>query len=125
MQDIIIEKSKTSPGVSLSKTNEIFEFEGRSMMSTPSEFYEPLIEWFSEYAKDPNSITTVRFRLDYFNTTSHQNIIQILLVLKLINDANNEVKVIWEYHEQDEEMQQIGEEIAMLVEIPFDYIPIV
>ena len=32
--------------------------------------YIPVIEWFKEYAEEPNESTTFDFRFDYFNTAT-------------------------------------------------------
>ena len=58
--------------------------------------------------------------LDYFNSSSARNIVEMLFILEKITETGNEVKVTWLYQEEDDVMKSRGEEIQSVVELPFE-----
>ena len=70
MEIINLEGTEDTPKIILDKTNKIFEISGRSLPEDSAEFYQPVLEWLAEYAKDPLPETTFDFKLEYFNTAS-------------------------------------------------------
>lgn len=121
MLDFEIEKTKTTPKVVANFSAGELKIEGRSMMSVPSEFYEKTIQAAKEYAQNPLINTHITFNLEYFNTTSHQNILHILLIIKSGLSANHTLSVKWLYNSEDDEMRLIGKEISDITEIPFSF----
>ena len=45
-----------------------------------------------------------------------------MMRLKKLKDKGNNARVIWLYHEEDEEMHEAGEDYASLIEVPFEII---
>ena len=117
MEIINLEGAEDTPKIILDKTNKIFEISGRSLPEDSAEFYQPVLEWLAEYAKDPLPETIFDFRLEYFNTASSKLILDVLSDLEDIEGMSIE----WYYDEDDEDMQEAGEEFSELVEIPFEY----
>ena len=70
MRVISLNPTKEKPRVHLDKANNIFEFEGRSRPENIDMFYGPIYEWFEDYKKEPNEITSVVMNFEYFNTSS-------------------------------------------------------
>ena len=119
MEALIIQGTDDSPKVILDAENKKMEISGRSLPEDVSTFYKPIIEWVNEYSKQPNQLTVLAFKLDYFNTASSKNILNILLKLKDIHETGNEVLVEWHYQEDDDDMLETGIEYARVVKIPF------
>jgi len=86
------------------------------------EFYQPILDWLDEYAKEPLDETVFEFRLQYYNTASSKVIFIIMQKLEAIYHAGNKIKVKWIYPEDDEALQEAGEEYEDLIDIPFDLI---
>ena len=63
-------------------------------------------------------------KLEYFNTASSKQILDIFLILDEIFLRGNSVKVNWYYSELDEDLGEAGEEYSELVEVPFELIAI-
>ena len=57
MEKLILEEDTDFPGIILDKEAGIFRITGRSIPHDTSKFYIPVIEWFQEYTKNPNSET--------------------------------------------------------------------
>lgn len=123
MEPLRVTETNDSPEVNLEKDRGRFEFIGKSMPEDPKVFYTPIIEWITEYAKDPNATTEFCFKLDYFNTASSKKLLDIVMLLKDIHRQKKTVIVKWYYHFNDEDMFETGETFSEISGIPFKMIP--
>lgn len=117
MENLHIVGTDDTPVVTLDKGKEVFEISGRSLPEDVLQFYEPVFEWIKAYSKEPNSVTTFAFKLDYFNTASSKVLLDLLNRLKDIKGA----KIVWHYYEDDEEILDAGKEFAEQVDISFEF----
>jgi hypothetical protein len=117
MEMINIKSTEDTPGVVMDKGKSLFEISGRSLPEDAAGFFKPLITWLQEYAKSPNATTHFIVKLEYFNTASSKMILDILSKLESISNT----KVVWFYHEDDEDMQEAGQEFSEMVEVPFEF----
>lgn len=117
MEILNLEGTEDTPKIILDKKNGIFEISGRSLPEDSAEFYRPVLEWIGNYAKAANSSTDFVFKLEYFNTASSKLILDVLSALEDIQG----MKIMWYYHEDDEDMEEAGQEFSELVEIPFEF----
>ena len=122
MEVIKIMGTDDTPNVIFDAENEIFEISGRSLPEDVTAFYEPIISWLDEYAKNANEKSIINFKLVYFNTASSKMLLDILMKLEEIYESGKEVLVKWFYPEDDEDMQEAGEEYADIVDIPFEQV---
>ena len=117
MEIINLEGTEDTPKILLDKSNGIFEISGRSLPEDSAEFYQPIIDWLDRYANDSNESSMFVFKLEYFNTASSKLILDVLSKLEDVQGA----KVMWYFHEDDEDMEEAGEEFSELVEVPFEF----
>lgn len=96
---------------------------GKSFPENPNDFYKPIIEWFKEYAQNPNRETNIIFKLDYFNTSSSKKLVEIFNVLKEVHRQKKIILVHWYYRTGDEDMLEAGQTFSELVNIPFKISP--
>lgn len=118
-----LDETPFSPEVNLDKERSRFEFYGKCFPEDPNEFFTPIIDWFREYVIAPNRETIVIFKLDYFNTTSSKNFIDILNILKEIHRQKKTIMIHWYYRTGDEDMFETGETLSEIVSLPFKFIP--
>ena len=59
--------------------------------------------------------------MDYYNSASARKIVEILHLLEKTINKGNEVKVIWKYFEEDDEMLEKGVEYNEMSKIPFKF----
>jgi hypothetical protein len=111
-----------SPEVVLDKTTNEFKFIGKSLPEDVKEFYNPIIDWIEKYAEVPNDETVVEFNMEYFNSASSKQILDILERFARINDKGKKVAVKWHFMVDDEDMEDAGESYADIVNIPFELI---
>lgn len=117
MEILNLEGTEDTPKIILDKKNGIFEISGRSLPEDSAEFYRPVLEWIGLYSKEANGSTEFVFKLEYFNTASSKLILDVLSALEDIQG----MKIMWYYHEDDEDMEEAGQEFSELVEIPFEF----
>ena len=118
MRAIHIDSTDDTPKVVLDKEQNHFEFSGKSLPHNPSKFYYPIIDWIVEYGADPNKLTEVIFKMDYFNTASSKMILDIFEKLENIHNNGHEVVIMWYHDEDDVDMEEAGEEYSEIVDVP-------
>lgn len=118
MEKIILEGTEDTPKIILDAQNKIFEISGRSLPEDCAQFYKPIVSWLEAYTGTGEMNFIIK--LDYFNTASSKLILDILTRLERIKDKGLDVKVLWYFQEDDEDMQEAGEEFSELVEVPFE-----
>ncbi len=99
-----------------------FVIEGKSIPSDAEGFYGPVLNWLNEYVDKPNLKTTLVLKLDYFNISSSKRILFIFYKLNELIDAGHQVDVKWYFHEGEDDMHEVGQDFAFMVNIPFEFI---
>ena len=122
MESLHTKDTYDCPQISLDQENNIFEIAGRSLPEDVYAFYEPVINWISEYAENPNPETIFDFKFIYFNTASSKIILDILTLLEEMIENGHKVRVRWYYISDDEDMEEAGEEYSEMVDVPFELI---
>ncbi len=123
MKTLNIIATKQSPEIYMSADDGVIKFIGKSRPEDALLFYEPVIDWVKEYANDPQPQTTVIFDLEYFNSSTTKVFKRFFdCFLKIINQGK-ELVIEWHYQEEDEDMQDVGEELASLYALPFTFMP--
>jgi len=116
-----IEEKPKSPFVLLDKESNILSFAGRFIPQNTKEFFEPIFEWFTDYLKNPNEKTIVKFTLDYFNTSSSKKFLDLFMLLEEVHEKTTSVEIKWYYMEDDDDILEAGKGYQELVEIPFSF----
>jgi hypothetical protein len=122
MEPLKISKTEDTPEVILDVGNELFEITGRSLPEDVNTFYEPILSWIEEYARNPIPKTVFNFKLTYFNTASSKVILDMLTMFEEMIEEGHDVLVKWFYPEEDEDMQEAGMEYSEMVSTPFEII---
>ena len=119
MEALSIEGTAKTPSVKFSGQEGVIEIKGRSIPENSIEFYKPLVEWLEEYSGTPLDLTQVNVQLEYFNTSSSKCILDVFKKLEAIHKGKNEVIINWYYEEDDEIIQEAGEVLESILNIPF------
>jgi len=122
LEPLKIEPTHKTPKVYFDPANNIFELSGRSIPEDSVGFYKRILDWIDEYSGSPNSKTEFKFELEYFNTSSSKNILELLKKLEKIYQSNNAVNILWYYDEDDEDMEETGEDYKALLSVPLELI---
>ena len=121
MKTLLIQATADTPKVHLDKDNNNFEISGLSLPEDAIEFYKPVMAWLEEYSAAPNSDTNFNLKLEYFNTASSKQIIQLLLFLEKLTNKSK-VKIFWHYKDIDEDMHDLGEEYSEIIKVDFELV---
>jgi hypothetical protein len=119
--ELKIEATEDTPSVVLDSDLGVFKISGRSLPEDAFWFYNPIMEWLTNYAKSPLDTTEFHFNLEYFNTASAK---QIFKIANLLGEIAKSEKVIlkWFYDEGDKDMYASGERFSKLCGMPFELI---
>ena len=121
MKSLLIQATADTPKVHLDKDKNYFEISGLSLPEDAVEFYKPVMSWLESYANTPNSETKFNLKLEYFNTASSKQIIQLLLFLEKLA-VKTSVKIYWHYKDIDEDMHDLGEEYSDIIKVEFELV---
>jgi hypothetical protein len=122
LDSLYIEGTLKTPTIKSDSKEGIVEIKGRSHPENPIEFYKPLIDWATDYIRDPRLKTTINIQLEHFNTSSSKRLLDLLRKFELILMTHNEVEVNWYY--DDEDILEAGETFQTMTKIPFKMIEI-
>lgn len=116
---LFLEKRADTPKVEFHPHEGLLEITGRSLPENAEQFYKPILEWVTAYLPSAPARTTMKFELEYFNSSSVKQVLAILIRLEELRMAGKEVEVVWSYNEDDELMEMKGRELESIVELPF------
>lgn len=127
MQKIELKETVTTPYTLLDADNGIIRIEGRSIPENVIDFYQPILNWIDEYAKEPKNKTEVHFKLEYFNTSSSKRLFDIMKKVENIALPDlNTVFINWYYEEDDEDIYFAGNDYkALITRIDFNLIEVI
>ncbi len=120
MDDLIIRPTDKSMAVDISYG--ILSFTGRSILTDPKIFFDPINTWVGKYLKNPADETVVNIKLEYIDTSSTQSLYQMLRQLNSVRKKGLVFMVNWYIEEDDPEMKELGELIEQRLGVEFHYI---
>lgn len=128
-----LEETEFTPEILFDIENRKFLFKGVSRPEDVFKFYHPAVEWLKDFDNNILTHTTAKynipllnidFHLSYFNSSSSKMLLQILEIIKKIQDKGIEIKIDWYYDASDEQMYDDGLDLSESVDIPFNFIKI-
>ena len=122
MKTLHILATPKTPEVFFDQKKGIFEIKGKSIPDDAESFYHSLLDWFDEYLIHPNNETVVTIDLEYFNISSSKRLLFLMYKLNELCKNKCTVRVRWLYNESDEDMFELGQDYALMVKVPFDFI---
>lgn len=119
MNSLFIEGKQNSPAVAFSEGG-VLSISGRSIPEHPLKFYTPLEDWISEFLATSPVKVYLKIHLDYLNTHSTECVLTLMKKLEeyLIN-SKADVSILWNFDEDDEDMETLGEDLKSLLNVPF------
>jgi len=126
MDSLLIEGKINSPNIDFNPSTGLLKIEGRSIPENPVKYYQPIENWIIAFINTSPQDLILYVHLDYLNTHSTEC---LLILMKKIEayykSSGNNVKVSWNFDEDDEDMETLGEDLASIAQIPFEYKEIV
>jgi len=85
-------------------------------------FYGPVLDWLSDAKGKLSNNMNFVFDLEYFNVLSSKRILFILYHLAEIQKTGVDVSITWQFSVEDEDMKEVGEDFACMVNLPFEFV---
>lgn len=120
MDDLIIKPTDKSMAVDISYG--ILNFTGRSILTDPKIFFDPINAWVKKYLKNPGDETVINIKLEYIDTASTQSLYQILRQINSVRKKGLVLMINWYIEDEDPEMKELGEMIEQRLGVEFQYI---
>ncbi len=119
---IHIPETRSTPEVHFDLEKEIYLLRGRSIPADASSFFYPLEKWVEAVstATAPKSMN-IKIRLEHLNTGTIRALLNIFSRLLRLRDKGTEISFEWFYEESDEDLIDKGEEMSLILDIPFKY----
>ena len=129
MKSFLHKATDLTPEIILSPEENKFVISGKSAPEDVRGLYYPVLEWLEEFAAGVRKSSPytdskpLRFMLDleYFNSSSAKFLFDIFTQLKQMNSDGVPVDIEWYYDEEDIDLREAGEDLALLCELPFKY----
>ncbi|HMT66295.1 MAG TPA: DUF1987 domain-containing protein [Bacteroidales bacterium] len=131
MKSFIHKATDLTPEIILAPAENRFVIAGKSAPEDVRSLYYPVIEWMEEFVaetkKGHNYTDANPFRLkldlEYFNSSSAKFLFDIFEQVKELSDDGIPVDIEWHYDEEDIDLREAGEDLALLAELHFRYCP--
>lgn len=120
MQEILISATDKTPSVSFTPIGKL-EISGKSIPDDAEKFFDPIMSWLENYVENAAQTTTLTINLEYFNISSSKRILFMLYKLNELFNRNQNVRVVWMFDDNDEDMYEVGQDYAFMVKIPFEF----
>lgn len=121
MEIYSISETAKTPWINFNSTSGRMEIIGRSIPENADEFWMPVLNWFESYQINPNATTVFHINLEYFNIASSKRILFLLYKLHELAENGTDVSVEWLYREGNDDMYEVGQDLAYMVKVPFKF----
>ncbi|MFC2176530.1 DUF1987 domain-containing protein [Bacteroidota bacterium] len=120
MEKWTIEATSRSPSVVLDRQEGLITIEGRSYPDEGMDFYDPIIVRFKSIQGSETPIKTMHIRLEYYNSATSKAFSELFSLMEKAKVNNHEVKVIWEFEEDDDGIQDDIDMFIDTYDLPFE-----
>jgi len=124
MEKYAVTAQDVTPEMQLDPVSGYMQITGTSIPENSEEVYRPVLEWLVNYSEKPANQTLLDVRLDYFNTSSSKFLLEIMRLLKSIQDKGEKVQIRWFYYDDDPDMLESGQDFMDIVEIEIEMVKI-
>jgi len=132
MEKLYFSPTKNTPEIILSLEENIFSISGNSRPEDVRLLYYPVIDWLknlvnkmlngNHYNFSSENPFNLKIDLSYFNSSSAKFLFDIFSELKRVSSSGIPVIVEWYYDNDDPELKEAGEDMAMMAGMTFKYV---
>ena len=123
MDILIIEPTAQTPKIDFNSSTGVMHIKGRSIPDIADDFWGQILDWFELYLTKPNEETIFKISFEYFNVSSSKKVLALLYKLNELTNQNKKVCVKWHYRDGDEDMFEVGQDLAYMIHVPFEFKP--
>lgn len=122
INNLQIAATDETPMIDFNSETGVLKMSGTSISHQSDVFFQPIIEWITNYIAVAKPITQLIVEIDFFNISSSKQLLEILYKVKSLQDQNLMVAVEWHYNQEEEDMLELGQDYEMMVRLPFKYV---
>ncbi len=121
MNDLIIPYTTKTPEIRFENTGNLL-IKGISIPENVNDFYPQVFLWMEEFGSSLTPNVTLTLEIDYMNTSSAKVILQLLRKAVTFAGTSTKLKLVWKYHEDEEDMKDLGEDLQAYIDYQFEFI---
>lgn len=106
------------PIVDFDKKNGLITISGRLIQMNADQFWESMKKHLKEYVKTSEIKTSIRFQMEYINSSSLQQLLDFLKLLNVLMKDERKLNIEWLYEKEDEDMLELGNCIHNILQLP-------
>ncbi|MEP2771204.1 MAG: DUF1987 domain-containing protein [Fulvivirga sp.] len=118
MNTLLLEATEDSPYIFFNPEKGHLKIEGRSLMVDSNTYLMNMIDWLRNYIINPRPCSIIELHLEHINSRSHNMLIYFLGEINKYFIMGHSFEVIWMYHEDDEYLKDVGEELKSMFDVP-------
>ncbi|MEO5332765.1 MAG: DUF1987 domain-containing protein [Magnetococcus sp. YQC-5] len=126
MDDLIIEKTASSPEIHFSQGHNGLLIKGKSYMENSAQFYGPVFDWLERHlCEDGLKNIEINMEIIYFNSSSFKMFLNLFELLENAITRNQcDICVNWRYDPVNRMAMEYGEELQEEVKlVKFNLVP--
>jgi hypothetical protein len=117
-----IEGTRATPSIHIQPGR--IEIKGRSIPEDSFEFYNPVYHAIEDYFNTSDLKTEMHFHLEYINSGSKKFITNILHNCNKHYKNGRDISIKWHFDSDDESILELGNDLRLLIQIPFNMIEV-
>lgn len=121
MDKLLHEPTKTTPWILFDPEEGVLELKGVSSPESATAFFAGLFRAMDDFVDQGEKGLKATFDFVYFNTSTSKCLYEILKKAKSYQAAGHEVAISWFYEEDDDDMKEVGEDFADLLDLSFNF----
>jgi hypothetical protein len=121
MNNLMIPYTTKTPEVKFESNGNLL-IKGISIPENVNDFYPQVFLWLEEFGANLTPTVTLSLEIDYMNTSSAKVILQLLRKAVTFSSPTTKLKLIWKYHEDEEDMKDLGEDLQAYIDFQFEFI---
>jgi hypothetical protein len=119
---LVIEEERHTPRIIIDPEKNVFEITGKSFPEDSKQFYKPVLDWLENNSSKLPKTLDFRFNLFYLSSSSIIAIKQLLMKLKDCRQKGTDVRILWHYDADDEDIKKTGEDYVRVTDLDFRFI---
>jgi len=116
METLTIEGTPKTPAIHCDSNTGSISIAGNCVPEDAAAFFMPLLNWIELYKNSATKDTTCTVDLHYFNTSTSRIILTVFRQMATINN----VKIVWVYEEDDEDIKEAGEDYQQILDVELE-----
>lgn len=125
MKALKIKGAIDTPEVFFDPEKRVFSISGISHPENAKEFYLSIIDWLDEYYEELTDGDGVKITVDinfkYINSSSYKYLREVMKRISNFQTKGVDIEVIWNYHQEDEDLLNEGMVLFELPDINLNY----